>query len=290
MSCCSDVLVCPRYHVPLQQLLIGYEYICCCGVFCLLGSYGGYPASSASKPNPADTGSPGSLITGDVTDVTLPSWDTPTTKRRPLITPGGIGRLSGGAGGSGSGGGGGGGGGGGPAADTPDVSPLWGGKHDGASPALSAITAAEFSPYRVESATLHTPGGGRRGRRAFEETREEYMDISSAARDLRELSQITVDEKVGAGGGRVPSSSDVGRARSGGLKAGRNKGECVVVLKNTGNTRMSRVLRIAACFEEAALVGRRSWFAVSTDQRQQVLRIIMVRGCHVLTFVNVLRA
>ena len=52
------------------------------------------------------------------------------------------------------------------------------------------------------------------------------MDISSAARDLRELSQITIDDKVSAGGGRVPSSSDVGRARSGGLKAGRgNKGK-----------------------------------------------------------------
>lgn len=140
-------------------------------------------------------------------------------------------RLSGGIGGNGGvgcggGGGAGGGGGGGGAADTPDVSPLWGGKHNGASPALSAITAADISPYHVESATLHTPGGGRRGRRGFEETREEYMDINSAARDLRELSQITIDDKVSAGGGRVPSSSDVGRARSGGLKAGRgNKGE-----------------------------------------------------------------
>lgn len=53
------------------------------------------------------------------------------------------------------------------------------------------------------------------------------MDISSAARDLRELSQITIDDKVGAGGARVPSSADVGRARSGGLKAGRSKGKGV---------------------------------------------------------------
>eukprot|EP00904_Undaria_pinnatifida_P009688 jgi/Undpi1/584/HiC_scaffold_10.g04048.m1 len=171
-------------------------------------------------PNtPGGTGmSQYSSLNGSVADITLPAWDTPKNKRRPFITPGGIGRLSGGAGGGGAGCSGGG-------ADTPDVSPLWGGKHNGASPALSAITAADISPYHVETATLHTPGGGRRGRRGFEETREEYMDISSAARDLRELSQITIDDKVSAGGGRVPSSSDVGRARSGGLKAGRgNKG------------------------------------------------------------------
>lgn len=185
--------------------------------------------SRRPPPLPSDTHSPGSLVTGSVADITLPAWDTPKNKRRPFITPGGMTRLSGGIGGNGGVGCGGGGGGGGGAADTPDVSPLWGGKHNGASPALSAITAADISPYHVESATLHTPGGGRRGRRGFEETREEYMDINSAARDLRELSQITIDDKVSAGGGRVPSSSDVGRARSGGLKAGRgSKGEVVI--------------------------------------------------------------
>ncbi|CAN0137444.1 unnamed protein product [Laminaria digitata] len=179
---------------------------------------GGTGMSQYSSLN--DTHSPGSLVTGSVADITLPAWDTPKNKRRPFITPGGMARLSGGGGERGGGGGGGGGG----AADTPDVSPLWGGKHNGASPALSAITAADISPYHVESATLHTPGGGRRGRRGFEETREEYMDINSAARDLRELSQITIDDKVSPGGGRVPSASD-GHARSGGLKAGRgNKG------------------------------------------------------------------
>lgn len=161
----------------------------------------------------SDTHSPGSLVTGSVTDVTLPAWDTPKNKRRPLITPGGIGRLNGRlTGGSG----------GGPAADTPDMSPLWGGRHDGASPALSAITAADISPYHVEDATLHTPGGGRRGGRhglAVDETREEEMDISSAARDLREF-------KAGAGGARAPSSADAGSGRAGGLKAGRSKGEC----------------------------------------------------------------
>lgn len=51
------------------------------------------------------------------------------------------------------------------------------------------------------------------------------MDISSAARDLRELSQITIDDKVGAGGARVPSSGDGSHTRSGGYKAGRSKGE-----------------------------------------------------------------
>lgn len=160
------------------------------------------------------------MVPGAVADTTINAWDTPN-KRRQLLTPGGVGRYGVGAGG---------GGGGGPAADSPghDVSPLWG-KPEGASPALSAISR-EFSPYHVESATLHTPGGGRRGRRGLEETREEFMDISSAARDLRELSQITIDDKVGAGGARVPSSADVGRARSGGLKAGRGKGKRVCCL------------------------------------------------------------
>ena len=162
-----------------------------------------------ARPWSADTHSPGSLITGSVTDVTLPAWDTPKNKRRPLITPGNSGRRH-----SGSNGG----GGGGPAADTPDVSPLWGGRHDGASPALSAITAADISPYHVEDATLHTPGGGRRGGRHgvmdADDTREEEMDISSAARDLREF-------KAGAGGARAPSSADVGHGRTQGLKSGR---------------------------------------------------------------------
>ena len=70
------------------------------------------------------------------------------------------------------------------------------------------------------------------------------MDINSAARDLRELSQITIDDKVSAGGGRVPSSSDVGRARSGGFKAGRgNKGE-VLVPSRTELTVMNCVLHV----------------------------------------------
>lgn len=144
-----------------------------------------------------------------MTDVTLPAWDTPKNKRRPLITPGGYSRFNG----SGQAGG----GGGGPAADTPDVSPLWGGRHDGASPALSAITAADISPYHMEDATLHTPGGGRRSM-AADETREELMDISSAARDLREF-------KAGAGGSRAPSFVEMGKGRSEASKAGRGKGE-----------------------------------------------------------------
>lgn len=162
-----------------------------------------------------------------MTDVTLPAWDTPKNKRRPLITPGGIGRLNGRLGsGSGSGSGSGGGGGG-PAADTPDMSPLWGGRHDGASPALSAITAADISPYHVEDATLHTPGGGRRGGRHVDETREEEMDISSAARDLREF-------KAGSGGARAPSWADASSGRSGGMKSGRSKGELGVWRDSAG--------------------------------------------------------
>ena len=110
------------------------------------------------------------------------------------------------------------------------MSPLWRRGHGGASPALSAITAAEFSPYHMESASLlHTPGGsGRRARRELgeEDDDEDFMDISSAARDLRELSQIAVEERVGPGpgGARAPPSADMGRSRSGGFKAGRIKG------------------------------------------------------------------
>ncbi|CAM9510401.1 unnamed protein product, partial [Hapterophycus canaliculatus] len=84
---------------------------------------GGTGMSQYSSLN--DTHSPGSLVPSSVTDVTLPAWDTPKNKRRPLITPGGYSRFNGGGQ---AGGGGGGGGGGGPAADTPDVSPLWGGR------------------------------------------------------------------------------------------------------------------------------------------------------------------
>lgn len=79
----------------------------------------------------------------------------------------------------------------------------------------------------MESGGLYTPNGGKRGRRGagyMNESREEdFMDISSAARDLRELSQVSVgaDEKSGAGGGRAPSS---GRVRSSGPKSGTSKG------------------------------------------------------------------
>ncbi|CAM9116976.1 unnamed protein product [Ascophyllum nodosum] len=163
-----------------------------------------------------DTRSPGSLlVNGGDADLTLPSWDTPG-KRRPFSTPGGASRVSRGTGGS---------------SRTPEVSPLWRRGHGGASPALSAITAAEFSPYHMESASLlHTPGGsGRRARRELgeEDDDEDFMDISSAARDLRELSQIAVEERVGPGpgGARAPPSADMGRSRSGGFKAGRIKGE-----------------------------------------------------------------
>lgn len=173
-------------------------------------------------PFAADTHSPGSLITGSATDVTLNAWDTPKNKRRPLITPGNSGRRRSGSNGGSAGG---------PAADTPDVSPLWGGRHDGASPALSAITAADISPYHEEDATLHTPGGGRRGGRHgamdADDTRDEDMDISSAARDLREF-------KAGAGGARAPSSGDVGPGRSQALKSGRGEGDqrgCTFVLQ-----------------------------------------------------------
>lgn len=192
----------------------------------------------------SDTHSPASLITGPVTDVTIPAWDTPKNKRRPLITPGGIGRLNGrSSGGSG----------GGPAADTPDMSPLWGGRHDGASPALSAITAADISPYHVEDATLHTPGGGRRGRRhslAVDETREEEMDISSAARDLREF-------KAGSGGARAPSWADAGSGRAGGSKAGRGKGECVVLnsRRQSGGPTKVRLNRLEFQFLSLQSVG-----------------------------------
>lgn len=175
------------------------------------------PSSPAPTLSTPDTHSPGSLVAGPVADVTLPAWDTPKNKRRPLNTPGHSGRRHSG---STSGGGG---GGGGPAADTPDISPLWGGRHNGASPALSAITAADISPYHVEDATLHTPGGGRRGVHHgmdADETREEEMDISSAARDLREF-------KASAGGARAPLSADAGLGRGQGMKAGRGKGEWI---------------------------------------------------------------
>ncbi|CAM9639319.1 unnamed protein product [Ectocarpus sp. 12 AP-2014] len=173
---------------------------------------GGTGMSQYSSLN--DTHSPAALITAAAaTDVTLPAWDTPKNKRR---QPGGIGRFHGG-----SASGGGSGGGGGPAADTPDISPLWGGRHNGASPALSAITAADISPYHVEDATLRTPGGGRRGGNdggnEADDTRDEFMDISSAARDLREF-------KASAGGNRAPSSAEAGRGRSGGVQTGRGKG------------------------------------------------------------------
>lgn len=83
----------------------------------------------------------------------------------------------------------------------------------------------------MESGGLYTPNGGKRGGRrgnggfTGESHDDDMMDISSAARDLRELSQLSVgtEEKGGPGGGRATSS---GRMRSGGFKAGRSKGEC----------------------------------------------------------------
>lgn len=194
------------------------------------------PLHDAKSSSCTDTHSPDPALLAAIADVTLPAWDTPTSAKRrrsSLSKAAGYG-MGGGGNGNGSGGG--------SAADSPEddasVTPTWGGRHDGNSPALSAIAsispdlAYSGSPYHMESGGLYTPNGGRRGGRrgcgySGESREEDMMDISSAARDLRELSQVTVgvDEKGGgAGGGRAFSS---GRTRSGGLKAGRSKGVCV---------------------------------------------------------------
>lgn len=192
------------------------------------------------------------MVPGSAADDTMPVWeptDSPSnaTRRVQGGTPGG-GTGSGRRGmnigkcfGLGIGGGGAGVTGGGNAADSPEdhednrsVTPIWGGRH-GASPAISAIAAMSpgFSPYHVESPGLDqtdlsprsthggSNAGGRDGRSSGSytaESQDELMAISSAARDLRELSQLSVaTDDRGAGGGRVPSS---GRVRSGGTKAG----------------------------------------------------------------------
>lgn len=105
---------------------------------------------------------------------------------------------------------------------SPTFSPFWAEvekrKKLGVSPALSAITVADFSTYHMEQAERNS-GGDR-----CVEDEKDYMDISSAARDLRELSQMTVDDSVGPDGAQAPSSADMGRSGSGGYTAGRVRG------------------------------------------------------------------
>lgn len=115
--------------------------------------------------------------------------------------------------------------------DSPKFSPLWADvgrrKRLGESPPLSAITAADFSPYHIVQECLLTPGeitAGRRSGVQRDMEDDDYMDISSAAKDLRELSQMTADGRVGCGEDQAPSSADMGRSRSGVLKAGRVRG------------------------------------------------------------------
>lgn len=181
---------------------------------------------------------------GSVADVTLPAWDTPASSKRPRSST--KSNAHGGTGGTG----------GGLAADSPEddgsITPTWGGRHEGQSPALSAIAsispdlAYSGSPYHMESGGLYTPNGGKRGGRrgnggfTGESHEEDMMDISSAARDLRELSQLSVgtEEKCGPGGGRATSS---GRMRSGGLKAGRSKGTCYDPRRWGGGVRCGEV-------------------------------------------------